>query len=554
MILQLTIKNFGLIDQLSVEFSASLNILTGETGAGKSILIDALRFGLGERLDPSQIRNRQLPCVVEVVFELSKKLIADYDKLSEYLHDNQPAIIIQRAYLPDGRNRIKINGLSVTVSELKEVGDHLVDFHGPNDHQMLLSANAHLGMLDKLCGLGDLQETYAARYEDYQNIRKEMEKLKEMSASRERDIDLLSHQIKELERVPLDNSRYEECLEKRIRCNNSQRLYESANQLVNILENEESGVAQAIQQAFIPLKALNQIDESTNKFSNELSQAQESVEQILCLVKNYIEGLSFEPEEASRVNTLCDMYEDIIRKYGPALEDAVKFYEAAKEKYSFLINLEHNDAQLKIKLSEIQEELSQIAQKITQKRKHTAALLRKTIEKELAELGISHARFECRIEKTDLGRYGQDSVTFYISPNAGEELKPLANIVSSGEAARLMLALKKALTKVDPIPVLIFDEIDAQIGGRLGTITGLKLRELSGDRQVILITHLPQIASFAESHFKISKKVENNRTVNVLEKLDAENRVKEIAKMMSGEKESSIALTHAREMLSKAGN
>jgi len=553
MIIQLTIKNFGLIDQLSVEFSAALNILTGETGAGKSILIDALRFGLGERLDPSQIRDRQLPCVVEVVFELSQKLITDFGKLSEYLHDNQPSLIIQRAYLPDGRNRIKINGFSVTVSELKEIGDHLVDFHGPHDHQMLLSASAHLGILDRLCGLDDLQETYAARYEDYQNARKELEKLKEMSASRERDVDLLSHQIKELERVPLDSSCYEESLEKQIRCNNSQKLYESANQLVSILENEESGVAQTIQQAFSPLKMLNQIDESTNKFSQELSQAQESVEQFLSLVRNYIEGLSFEPEEAARINALCDMYEDILRKYGPTLEDALKFYEQAKEKYSLLINLEHNDSELQIKISKIQEELSQIAQKISQKRKHTAALLRKTIEKELAELGISHAKFECRIEKTELGQYGRDSVTFYLSPNAGEELKPLANIVSSGEAARLMLALKKALTKVDPIPVLIFDEIDAQIGGRLGTITGLKLRELSRDRQVILITHLPQIASFAESHFKISKKVENNRTVNILEKLDSENRVKEVAKMMSGEKESSIALTHAREMLSKAG-
>ncbi len=554
MILQLTIKNFGLIDQLAVEFSAALNILTGETGAGKSILIDALRFCLGERLDPSQIRDRQLPCVVEAVFELSKKIITEYVKLSEYLHDNQPAIIIQRTYLPDGRNRIKINGFSVTVSELKEIGDHLVDFHGPHDHQMLLSSSAHLGMLDRLCGMDDLRASYSLRYEDYQNTRKELEMLKDMSASRERDVDFLSHQIKELERVSLDNNAYEECLEKQIRCNNSQRLYESANQLINILENEESGVAQTIQQAFIPLKKLNQIDESTNNFSIHLGQAQDSVEQFLSLVKNYTEGLSFEPEEASRINALCDSYEDIKRKYGPTLDDALKFYEAAKEKYSVLINLEHNDAELKIKLSKIQEELSQIAQKITQKRKYTAALLQKTIEKELVDLGISHAKFECRIEQSDLGQYGRDNVTFYISPNAGEELKPLANIVSSGEAARLMLALKKALTKVDPVPVLIFDEIDAQIGGRLGTVTGLKLRELAKGRQVILITHLPQIASFAESHFKISKKVENNRTVNILEKLDSENRVKEIAKMMSGEKESSIALTHAREMLSKAAN
>lgn len=553
MISSLAIKNFGLIDQLSVDFSSGLNILTGETGAGKSILIDALRFGLGERLDPSQIRDRNAPCVVEIVFELSKSLLADYGKLSEYLNDAANAIIVHRTYLPDGRSRIKINGLSVTVSELKEIGDHLVDFHGPHDHQMLLSSHAHLGILDRLCDLKSLQATYSAKYADYQNLQAELEKLKSLADSRDRDIDLFTHQIKELERVPLDEAKYQEYTEKQTRFNNSGKLYESATQLMNILENDESGVNKTIQQAFGPLKTLNRIDESTAEFAKDLTLAQDNLEQFLASLRRYIENLSFEPEEANQINSICDTYEDIKRKYGPTLEKAKVFYEEIKEKYALLINLEQNDAQLQSKLADCRQDLLQIAKKISQKRKTTALLLQKTIEKELGELGINHAKFECRIEKTELNRFGQDEVVFYISPNAGEELKPLANIVSSGEAARLMLALKKALTKVDPIPVLIFDEIDAQIGGRLGTITGLKLRELSKDRQVILITHLPQIASFADSHFKISKKVEKNRTVNVLENLDSENRIKEIAKMMSGEKESSIAVTHAKEMLAKAG-
>ncbi len=552
MISQLTIKNFGLIDQLSIEFSKTLNILTGETGAGKSILIDALRFGLGERIDLTHIRNRQFSCAVEIIFESSKKLLQEYTKLSEYLSEEQPTIIIHRAYLPDGRNKIKINGLSVTISELKEIGDHLVDFHGPNDHQMLLSANAHLGMLDRLCDLKELSVIYAAQYEKYQNTKKQLEDLKNMSLSKEREIDLISHQIKELEQAPLDDKHYEECLEKQTRYNNAEKLYESASQLINILENEESGISRSIRQAFIPLKTLNKIDESTQEFSEKLSLAQENIEQFLSFVRRYIEHLSFQPEEAHQINKLCDNYEDIKRKYGPTLGEAKKFYQSIKEKYTLLTNLEQNDAQLQEKISEHRKELLQTAQKITQKRKQASLLLQKTIEQELIELGINHVKFECRFEKIDLGRTGQDNVVFYISPNAGEELKPLSNIISSGEAARLMLALKKALTKVDPIPVLIFDEIDAQIGGRLGTITGKKLRELSKDRQVILITHLPQIASFADRHFKISKKVENNRTINVLENLDSKNRVKEIAKMMSGEKESSIALTHAREMLSKA--
>ncbi len=277
MISQLTIKNFGLIDQLCVEFSGRLNILTGETGAGKSILIDALRFGLGERLDQSHIRDRQLPCAVEAVFELSPKLLQEYTKLSDYLPDNQTQLIIHRAYLPDGRNRIKINGFSVTVAELKEIGDHLVDFHGPNDHQMLLSANAHLGILDRLCDLKDLPKIYSVQYEEYQNTAKELENLKFLALSQERDIGLLSHQIKELEQAPLDDKHCEECREKQTRFNNVEKLYESASQLINLLESDESKISQAIAQAFIPLKTLNRIDESTQGFSEKLKLAQENI-------------------------------------------------------------------------------------------------------------------------------------------------------------------------------------------------------------------------------------------------------------------------------------
>ncbi|MFH1753626.1 MAG: DNA repair protein RecN, partial [Candidatus Omnitrophota bacterium] len=215
-------------------------------------------------------------------------------------------------------------------------------------------------------------------------------------------------------------------------------------------------------------------------------------------------------------------------------------------------DLEHNEASLTKKIAALKKELRKSADIITQGRKKTALALQKTIEKELTDLGIKRVEFECRIEEVELNHNGKDSVTFYISPNAGESLKPLADIISSGEAARVMLALKKALINVDPIPVLIFDEIDAQIGGRLGTVTGRKLKELSEARQVILITHLPQIASFADAHYKVSKSVVNNHTITAVKALDGELRVKELAKMMSGDKESRISLHHAQDMLAQA--
>jgi DNA repair protein RecN (Recombination protein N) len=271
-------------------------------------------------------------------------------------------------------------------------------------------------------------------------------------------------------------------------------------------------------------------------------------------IRSYIESLSFEPGEASDINSKCDMYEDIKRKYGPTLEDSRVFYINARSRYDLLLNIEHNDKELRDKISSFGSELDGIAKKMTALRKKAAAGLEKTIESELKELGIKNVRFECRIDRADIGPDGRDKVAFFISPNAGIDLKPLADIVSSGEAARVMLALKKALTKVDPIPVLIFDEIDSQIGGRLGTVTGKKLKELSKDRQVILITHLPQIASFADIHFKVTKNIENGRTGTAVNQLDDKSRVLELAKMMSGEKESAISVAHARQMLEDAQN
>ena len=552
MISQLSIKNFGLFDHITIDFSRGLNILTGETGAGKSILIDGLRYALGERLDPSQIRDPQQPCAVEAVFEISKNLLNDYAALLEFLPEKETSLIINRAYLPDGRNRAKINGLSVTLAQLKELGNHLLDFHGPHDHQMLLSSDAHLSMLDRLSDIDALKNEYSEIYRKYLELSREQEKLKELSSSRERDIEILKHQIRELEQVPLEEEKYTELLEKQSRLNNSEKLYERAGQLINTLENDESGISQAITKAFPYTRLLNNIDPATSVLTENLSHIQEKSDEILSYLRSYLENLSFEPQEANEINKFCDTYIELKRKYGPSLDEVRKFYQSAKEKYDTLVNFEINSNELNEKISSLEKELRQIAQKITKKRKATADGLKETIEKELKELGIMHARFECKIEKTELNPDGQDRVIFYISPNAGEDLKPLAEIVSSGEAARLMLALKKALIKVDPIPVLIFDEIDAQIGGRLGTITGKKLKELSTDRQVILITHLPQIASFADTHFKIYKKVENNRTTTAIEELDAGTKIKEIAKMMSGEKESAIALTHAREMLTQA--
>jgi len=551
MLNQLTIQNFGLIDRLSIEFDAKLNILTGETGAGKSILIDALRSVLGERIDASSIRDPKNPCIIEAVIELNKDLRSD-EVFQDFLTDEESQLIIQRTLNSDGKSKIKINGFNVTVGQLKAVGNHLIDFHGPHDHQMLLSESEHLKMLDKLVDFKNLKTEYTAIYHAYSDLQHKLKTLTDMAQTRQRDLDLLTHQVKELETVPLTEEKYEEIAQEIVKINNSQKLHEHISHLLDILENEDIGVQQQLRKAFSPLRSLNHIDEKTSPLLDQLTSIQEQTNDLMSELNHYADSLQFNPSQADEINRKYDAYQDIKRKYGPTLTEAADFYQESKEKLDLIRNFAENDSQLKELISAKEKELSKLASKITKSRQTAAEELNKTIEKELKELGINHVKFEVRFEKTAFGPTGADHIVFYISPNAGEELKPLAQIVSSGEAARVMLALKKALIKVDPIPILIFDEIDAQIGGRLGTITGKKLTDLARYRQVILITHLPQIASFANKHFKVIKSVKAGRATTDVQPLNDKSRIEEIAQMMSGQQTTKISLDHAKDMLTTA--
>jgi len=552
MLSQLSIRNFGLIDRLSIDFTGHLNILTGETGAGKSILIDALRSALGERIDTSSIRDPKEPCFIEAVFEITDKKLRGDEAISEFLSGDDSHLIIQRTHTADGKSKIKANGMTITVGQLKTIGNNLIDFHGPHDHQMLLSEEKHLGMLDQLVNFKNVRDEYAKTYAAYADVQRKLKHLGELAQTRQRDLDLLTHQVKELENVPLSEEKYALLQQEQTKLNNVEKLHEHIQTLLGLLDDEESGANTLLRKAFSPLKSLTQIDEKASGLLDQLSSVQEQTGELISQLADYADSLEFDPQTAQEISDKCDAYDDIRRKYGPTLDDARKFYEEAKTKLDLIKDFEHNDKALREELGGLEKELSKTAGQITRARQKAAADLQTTIESELKELGINHVQFEVRFEKVPFEPSGQDKVAFYISPNAGEDLKPLAQIVSSGEAARVMLALKKALIKVDPIPVLIFDEIDAQIGGRLGTITGKKLKELSHDRQVILITHLPQIASFADRHFKVVKSVKSGRATTDVMALEGKDRVQEIAQMMSGKETNKISISHAEDMLSFA--
>ena len=552
MLSQLTIHNFGLIDKVVIEFSRKLNILTGSTGAGKSIVIDGLRFALGERLSASQIRDKSRPCVIEAVFDLNTSPLRHSGIFKDFLDVDDNSLIINRQLSADGRKKIKVNGFTVTLAQLKALGNHLIDFHGPHDHQMLLSEELHINFLDPLVDFGDLKETYSRLYNDYIRLRSQLRDLENASSSRERDLDLLGHQIKELSQASLKAEDYEALRADQTRVANAEKLHENGAALLRLFENRDIGITDSIHKAFSSVRTLQHTDTATETLAEYLTNIQENSDQLIMELRDYLDSLSFEPRQAREINDKYDIYENIKRKYGPTIEEACDFYLKAQEKYDLLINLEHNDARLKKDIAACEKKLTKLARQLTEAREKGALALKETIEQELKDLGIKQVLFEARVTSVDFHAEGRDRVVFYISPNTGEDLKPLAEIVSSGEAARVMLALKKALTRVDPIPVLIFDEIDAQIGGRLGKVIGTKLKSLSNDRQIILITHLPQIASFADTHFKVIKEVTGGRTVTNVCLLDAKARVEELSEMMSGDKKSAISVTHAKDMLAQA--
>ena len=297
----ITIKNFGIIESISLDCSPGLTVLTGETGAGKSILIDALRFCLGERFQASHLRDGAEQCLVEAVLRLDPRLAKTVPLLEDFPADDH-LLVIQRTVTADGKNRIKINGLTATVAQLKEIGDRLIDFHGPHDHQLLLAENMHLNILDALTEFGKAQATYTSRYQEYREIIKKIASLKELSQSRERDLDLLAHQIKELGQVPLDEERYKELESDQVKLNNAEKLFENIDQALSTLENEDAGLESQLSRAYKPIQKLAEIDQNASSYLDELASLQDNTQTLLANLHAYAESLHFDPDYAKEIN------------------------------------------------------------------------------------------------------------------------------------------------------------------------------------------------------------------------------------------------------------
>ncbi|MBI4972136.1 MAG: DNA repair protein RecN [Candidatus Omnitrophica bacterium] len=554
MLVQLHIQNFALMDNLAIEFDPSLNVLTGETGAGKSILLDAIRFVLGERMDALKAGVSAKAFSVEAVFDPGKK-IRKLDLLSTYFENDEEVLILRRETSLEGRSRAWANGRMVNISALKELGAFLIDIHGQYDHQLLLDQSQHLDLLDRFVGADDIGQKYEALFAEYSALLKHREELASLEAGREREIDILKFQIDEITQAKLKNDDEVAELEKeRVRFANAEKLYESVSALTALLDEDDDSVTTLLGKARPRFNELLKFDDSMADLKKEFETVETSLAEIARSLQHYRDSLTFEPDRLRQIEARLDAIYLLKKKYGGSVEKILEFYAEARKKYDSIVNAEVYGRETEQKISRLLPKISALADELSEKRKKAAQSLKKTIERELKDLGIDHARFECQFDAIDFSPAGRDRVEFMISPNLGQPILPLRKIISAGEVSRVMLAMKKALAKVDPVETLIFDEIDANIGGRMGTVTGEKLKEIAGERQVLLITHLPQIASFADRHFKVTKVARQGKTSTEYQVIAGEARVKELAQMMSGKSESDISRKHAEEMLAQAEN
>jgi DNA repair protein RecN (Recombination protein N) len=539
----LRIKNLALVEELEWQMGSGFITITGETGAGKSIVIGALQLLLGERADKSLIRTGAELCTVEAVFSGN-----DLQKLNLQLAEAgidpcENDLIIKRSFSATGGTRQFINGSPTTLSILKNLGDELVDLHGPHDHQSLLSPETQLSLLDSFARAEEQLQEYQKSYRQLQTLLAEHAALNAAETAREQELDLLRHQIAEIKSANLVANEEEETEKRYTLASNSKRLIELASAIANKLSEADHSVLSQLAETQRLLRELEKIDSSIAQFSSVHAAAVVELSEIARALSAYAEKLDLDPQQLAALEQRVSLFETLKRKYGGSISEVIAFGERAAERMQ---KIEGRDAELERLAKEIEDvraHMSRAGEVLHKLRANAAPKLSENIRRNLRDLGFRQSEFEAKLTALDEPRpIGFDSVELLFSPNPGEPLKPLRAIASSGEISRLMLAIKSALAAHDAIPLLVFDEIDTNVGGEIAHAVGAKMRTLGRDHQVICITHLPQVAATASSHFVVTKDVSRGRTFSNLREVTGKSRQEEIARMLGGKSESALKL------------
>jgi DNA repair protein RecN (Recombination protein N) len=544
MLLQLLrIKNLALVEDLEWEIAPGFTAITGETGAGKSIIIGALQLLLGERADKSLLRTGAETCTVEAIFQGD-----DCAKWNGRLEESgiEPCdgdLILKRSLSLSGTNRQFINGSPTTLANLKELGDDLVDLHGPHDHQSLLSPDRQLDLLDAFAAANEERQKFLRIFRELRVLETDYAALNTGETAREQELDLLRHQVSEINSANL-SAEEETQIESRYRlASNSRRLIELASAVVTKLSEAEDAILAQLGETQKWLRELEKLDPAMATPANAHESAVVELSEIARDLSRYAENLDLDPEQLAALEQRVSLFESLKRKYGATIADVIAFGERAAER---MRKIEGRDEELQRMANEIAthtNELRRIGDALRKLRAKAAPKLSEMVRRNLRDLGFKQSQFQARLSEAQIPRScGFDTVELLFSPNPGEPLKPMRTIASSGEISRLMLAIKSALAAQDEVPLLVFDEIDANVGGEIAHAVGARMRELAKRHQVLCITHLPPVAAAATSHFVVTKEVRSGRTFTQLREVTGKARREEIARMLGGKSEEAMKL------------
>ncbi len=563
MLTELHIQNFAIIDKLDLRFDSGLIILTGETGAGKSIILDAVVMLIGGKADTTFVRTDSDAAFVEALFQLTgpEKEAVHFILNREELMDDPNYVTLMREVRKEGRSVARINGRTVNVGLLKELGALLVDIHGQAEHLSLLDPRAHLGLLDRYAEVGQPLSDYRQTYHSLLNLRRELTDLRKAQFDADRRIEMLTYQAEEIESTRLKAGEDEELRKERDRLANAEALAQNAQEALAVLDEgspETPAATDLIGQAAQALATLAKIDAGQAELASQADLLLDTISDVIHGLRDYLEKIEFNPKRLEDVEERLDVIHSLVRKYGGNIPAVIAYGADARKQLETITGAADRIDQLEMQEAKLLEKITKQGGALSEKRKSAAIAMGKGIETELNDLKMQSARFGVDFQtKPDVNgaplpdgariafdQNGFDRVEFLIAPNPGEGLKPLAKIASGGETSRLMLGLKNVLARADEVPSLIFDEIDQGIGGRVGMVVGHKLWNLSRTHQVFCVTHLPQLAVFGDQHYQVQKLVNNGRTLTRVERLDGEPRLLELSQMLGEVGEGTLRSAH----------
>ena len=550
MLLEISIKNFAIIEAISLNFEKGMTVLTGETGAGKSIIIDAMNMMLGARATTDVIRHGAPKAEIEGLFsvENSHALQMIFDEQGIELGDE---IIIRREILQNGRSVSRVNGQMVNLSVLRSIGQYLVDIHGQHDQEELMRPQLHIQMLDGFgdAGFLELKQAYQTNFDAYRKMRKQLLEIKKNQEEHKARIEMLEFQMAEIESASLQPGEDLKLNQERDKLLNHKHIADTLTNAYTMLDNEEFSSLANVRSAMNDMESLEEYDVEYREISTSLSESYYVLEDVTKRLEDIIEDLDFDGNRLMQIESRLDLIHAITRKYGGNVDDVLMYFAKITEEYNLLTGNNLSSDDMEVELKKLEVSLVDLATKLASARHNLAQQLEIEIQQELKDLYMDKARFQVQFTKGKFSREGNESVEFYISTNPGEDFKPLVKVASGGELSRLMLAIKSAFSRKEGKTSIVFDEVDTGVSGRVAQAIAQKIHKIGQNGQVLAISHLPQVIAIADYQFFIEKISNDHSTVSTVRLLTVEERVEEVAKMLAGENVTEAALSQARELL-----